>query len=161
MRTTFRCTTSRSAGVSDDTSMNGSLSYASRHGDNIVVLVRGQLLQRYPGTIVTAARWDGTSGPLTGEKQPLFKGELDSETTFVILQLTVEEAREAATTGTPFYVMLAEHPTEPRFLCVASAEEAGNATSALTAGARFHPPQRFALPVGTSRQELEYAHLLR
>lgn len=113
----------------------GTLSGGSE-GGSITLLVRGQLLRRYPGTVIYAVRAtadrciDITAAPTA----PIFAGSLDPDITFAGFDLDVTDV--TAGHGTMF--VLQEQPTEPRFgLDVPSGEAAGAvpaAWSALTWG---------------------------
>jgi hypothetical protein len=86
-------------------------------GDKIVLLVRGELLRRYPGTVIYAVRAvapDGTRVPSldpADERHPLFRGTLDPDVTFVGFPLTAAQVAE----GLGWYFVLQQQPTEPRF----------------------------------------------
>jgi hypothetical protein len=102
-------------------------------GDYIVLLVRGDLLRRYPNTIVYAARarWidgglreiqdpasDATDAEVAAIQQwPLFSGRLDPDGTFFGFRLTAAQVKGSATPpGDPgWYFVLQEHSSEPRF----------------------------------------------
>ncbi len=81
---------------------------------SLVLLVRGQLLRRFPHTVVYAApaRFDGTfdTSP-TVLKEPIFWGQVDPDVTFAGFELTREDVEPAP----GWYFVLAEQPTEPRF----------------------------------------------
>jgi hypothetical protein len=90
--------------------------------EQLVLLVRGDLLRRYPNAIVYAvkATRDGKL-PEAGAaeiKYPLFRGVREPDVTFIGFDLTEAEAR-----GTPspadaeagWFFVLQEQPTEPRF----------------------------------------------
>lgn len=85
--------------------------------DYLVLLVRGEVLRRYPSTIVYAAEaviQDGKHVLGPTEKQPLFHGTLDPDVTFVGFDLTAAQARGDDTHPGWFFV-LQEQPTAPRF----------------------------------------------
>jgi len=94
---------------------------ASRLGANsggdtdgsIVLLVRGQLLRRYPNTVVyaVAATADHRIDPAATAIAPVFAGLLDPDIAFVGFDMDVDAAK--AGTGTMF--VLQEQPAEPRF----------------------------------------------
>ena len=88
---------------------------------NVVVVLRGDLLRRYPNTVVTARK--GTTGrapdgeatfePDPDEPAPrpaLFAGRLEPDVTYVGLQLSVTEAQQPG-----WFILLTQPPTEPRF----------------------------------------------
>jgi hypothetical protein len=90
----------------------GSNSFGDADG-SIVLLVRGQLLRRYPNTLIYAApatasrRIDPSVAPIA----PVFAGFLEPDLAFVGFDLDSDAA--AAGNGTMF--VLQEQPAEPRF----------------------------------------------
>jgi hypothetical protein len=86
--------------------------------DLIVLLVRGDLLLRYPNTIVYAARASrliGEDRPLllerTEELHPIFRGTLKPDISFFGFDLTETKAKMSP----GWFFVLQEPPTEPRF----------------------------------------------
>jgi hypothetical protein len=86
---------------------------------HIVLLVRGELLRRYPNAIVYAVPAKNAT-PLTFDDtriiMPIFRGSLNPDFTFVGFPMTEKDAR----LGIPalnedYWFVIAEHPTEPRF----------------------------------------------
>jgi hypothetical protein len=81
----------------------------------VALLVRGQLLKRYPNALVYA--WRSRNGvlvesPAPGDvRTPVFSGVLDGDTTFVGFDLGSAEL----TAGDGWFFVLQEQPTEPRF----------------------------------------------
>jgi hypothetical protein len=90
---------------------------------HLVLLVRGELLRRYPSAIVYAVpATGGTVKPVfddTRIKLPIFRGSLKPDFTFIGFDLTEAEALAAkpSALGQPeeWWFVIAEHPTEPRF----------------------------------------------
>jgi hypothetical protein len=88
---------------------------ATAHGEQVVLLLRGELLRRYPSTIISAV--NAVPGPNnqrtlgTTELFPIFRGSIDPDMVFFGFALSAE----AAVAGDGWYFVLAEHPTEPRF----------------------------------------------
>jgi hypothetical protein len=85
-------------------------------GGQVALLIRGQLLRRYPNTCLYAWRADG--GQLVDSPQvphdlrsPVFAGVLGVDTTFVGFDLGGAELTE----GDGWFFVLQEQPTEPRF----------------------------------------------
>jgi hypothetical protein len=80
---------------------------------NVVLLVRGKLLRRYPNTVIYAApsttdrRIDPTAAPIA----PIFAGYLDPDIAFVGFGFDANQAESG--NGTIF--VLQEQPAEPRF----------------------------------------------
>ena len=85
-----------------------------RSGDPLLLLVRGELIRRYPNVVVYAAEAIGPSGarqPGPNEKQPIFFGRLDPDVALYGFDLDATVAR-----GNPgWFFVLQEHPSEPRF----------------------------------------------
>jgi hypothetical protein len=87
----------------------------------LVLLVRGDVLNRFPRAVVYAveAEWapDGTRRLGTNERYPLFRGSSRGDVTFVGFGLSEEEARGA--TGPPgsagWFFVIQEQPVAPRF----------------------------------------------
>ena len=88
--------------------------------DHIVLLIKGELLRRYPATMVYAVETvlDGGVRTLgTTQKLPLFQGRLDPDISFYGFDLVPAQAKgtESPTGHQGWYFVLAEHPSEPRF----------------------------------------------
>ena len=77
-----------------------------------MLLVRGELLRRYPATTIYAApaTADGGLDPDT-RLAPMFRGVVPPDITFVGFALGEDEARD--TPG--WHIVFEEHPGEPRF----------------------------------------------
>jgi hypothetical protein len=78
---------------------------------HLVLLVRGDLLRRYPSTVIYAAP-DANGRPHLDDaavKTPLFRGRLDPDVTFVGFDLAAADARDR------WWFVFEEQPTEPRF----------------------------------------------
>jgi hypothetical protein len=94
---------------------------------SLVLIVRGELLQRYPNTIIFAGKavkdpktgnivLDESAGAEAGYKHPIFGGTLGSDITFFGFNLTADEASgkdPSAPLG--YYFAFQQVPTEPRF----------------------------------------------
>lgn len=81
---------------------------------SLVLLVRGQLLRRYPNAVVYAAPAlpDGSLDPSpTVVRNPVFWGRLDPDVTFAGFDLT----REDVDPDPGWFFVIAEQPVEPRF----------------------------------------------
>ena len=91
--------------------------------DNVILLVRGELLRRYPNTVIFAGKAKAGEGGDNGrvldetdERMPIFRGTLSPDITFFGFNLSVDDARGGtATAPLGFFFVFAEHPTEPRF----------------------------------------------
>jgi hypothetical protein len=89
---------------------------------NLVLLVRGELLRRYPNTLVYAVKAkraeDGTReiDDSVPEKHPIFAGALAPDVTFFGFDLTEGQARGNRARGDEgWFFVLQEHTSEPRF----------------------------------------------
>jgi len=94
-------------------------------GDTLVLLIRGELLRRYPGTVIYAVKAvlrDGkrelaTDHPKEAndhtplEAYPIFRGTLEPDVTFVGFNLTPADM----VAGEGWFFVLQQQPTEPRF----------------------------------------------
>jgi hypothetical protein len=84
-------------------------------GGQIVLLVRGRLLKRYPNTSIYA--WRSSGGKLvnpptaTDLRTPVFTGVLGSDIAFAGFDLTDTDLN----TGDGWFFVLQQQPTEPRF----------------------------------------------
>ena len=87
-------------------------------GDLLVVLVRGELLRRYPGTAIYVQRAtfaaDGSRQLADETREPQFAGRLDPDIQFFGLPLGVSEAR-GSDTDAGWFVVLRQPPTDARF----------------------------------------------
>jgi hypothetical protein len=81
---------------------------------DLALLIRGDLLQRYPRTMIYAvqARPDGSLGE--EEKYPSFRASWGSDVTVLGFELTREQAR-GGNTGAGWFFVLQQPPTEPGF----------------------------------------------
>ncbi len=91
--------------------------------DKLVLLIRGELLRRYPGVVIYAVKAVMHGGrrelatdfpdnvPQPIESHPLFRGNLGADVTFVGFDLT----RDQVLTGDGWFFVLQQQPTEPRF----------------------------------------------
>ncbi|MDJ0762836.1 MAG: hypothetical protein QNJ97_07580 [Myxococcota bacterium] len=90
-------------------------------GDHLVLLVKGEVLRRYPRTMVYAveATLDENKKRVLGtrEKHPVFEGQLNPDIGFFGFELTPNEVHgdtdPSAHQG--WFFVLQEQPTEPRF----------------------------------------------
>jgi hypothetical protein len=82
----------------------------------LVLLVRGELLRRYPTTTIYAARAlaDGALDPAT-RLAPMFRGALAPDIVFVGFALSEEMALGIDPAGPGWYFVFEEYPGEPRF----------------------------------------------
>ncbi|MGC2305291.1 hypothetical protein [Candidatus Binatus sp.] len=111
-------------------------------GDPMVLLIRGDLVRRYPNMQVlavqaTAAAPQRTLGTI--ETAILFSGHMDPDVAFYGFPLTAVQALGTATTP-GYYFVIQEHPSEPRF---GGSMPAGS--SAAVAAALLQHPVRLAI----------------
>jgi hypothetical protein len=107
----------------------------------LVVLIRGQLMQRYPNAEVFALKATGTPTqptPGSDETLPLFASRLGTDLGFYGFPLTVAQALGGAT-DPGYYFVVQEHPSEPRF---AGKIPDGDASSAAVAARTLQNPAR-------------------
>jgi hypothetical protein len=88
----------------------------------LVLLIRGEMLRRYPNTVIYAAPAITKDGKLTlspkseEERHPLFRGTMKPDVTFIGFTLTEEEALgEAPHKPEGWFFVIQQQPTEPRF----------------------------------------------
>jgi hypothetical protein len=90
---------------------------AGATGDELVLLIRGELLRRYPGTVIYAVKAvliDGKRGLSTSssdEAYPIFRGTLDPDVNFIGFHLNPDEVVR----GEGWFFVFQQQPTEPRF----------------------------------------------
>ena len=85
-------------------------------GEQLVLLIRGELLRRYPNSVIYAVAAKREQGQLelsdpAVESHPIFRGTLKPDVTFLGFALTDKEA--IADPG--WFFVIQEQPTEPRF----------------------------------------------
>jgi hypothetical protein len=94
--------------------------------DGLVLMVRGELIRRYPNAMVLAmraGRVDGSGVPTFEDPilQPdtlatiSFHGHLPPDIALVGFQLTLEDIKAGTDDGIGWWFLVAEHPTAPRF----------------------------------------------
>jgi hypothetical protein len=79
-----------------------------------VLLLRGELLRRYPNSVIYAApavRTGQLSPKPEDERHPLFRGTLKPDVTFLGFNLQ----KEVAIADPGWFFVIQEQPTEPRF----------------------------------------------
>ena len=88
----------------------------------LVLLIRGELLRRYPNTVLYAVRAVKTNNQLDvsrkpeDERPPIFRGTLKPDVTFVGFNLSEDEALgNAPNDPNGWYFVIQQQPTEPRF----------------------------------------------
>ncbi len=98
--------------------------------DMIVLVLRGELLERYPSTVVFAQKARFATNPTTGAvdpsaprlldptaplKQPVFSSRLDPDIRLVGFPLSVADARGQRPTDPGYFFVFMERPGEPQF----------------------------------------------
>jgi len=102
-----------------NTDMGDHNNRATSGGNTLVLAIRGELLERYPGTMVYAQRGEWFGGerrPKSPEevKYPIFKAVIDPDITFLGFDITDAQAIGNATDG-GWYFIFKELPGGPRF----------------------------------------------
>jgi hypothetical protein len=131
----------------------GSTTGAPPARDQFVLLLRSVLLQRYPNASIflAPAKRAGT-GPdpnvlvpdtdVARSALPVFGGTMDPDIAFFGFPVTVTAAIGDGANALGYYVVIQEHPTEPRFGLDESVVFGSTHVSAVTA------PRGVALPIG-------------
>ncbi len=94
--------------------------------NNVILLIRGELLKRYPNAIVSAgkAKKDASSKAdpnhrildPSDERYPIFRGVLKDDMTFLGFDLSVADAYgDTAASPQGFFFVFQQQPSEPRF----------------------------------------------
>ena len=88
-----------------------------RGADHVVLLVKGELLRRFPSALVFAARavvQAGVRRPAGEQRLPIFRGQIGEDTTYVGFDLPAGQlVGTAADPG--WFVVIQERPGAPRF----------------------------------------------
>jgi hypothetical protein len=91
-----------------------SLGTNAHEGGKLVLLLRGELLRRYPNSVIYAVKANGRltlSPDPKDERHPLFRGTLKPDVTFLGFDLT----REDAIADPGWFFVIQQQPTEPEF----------------------------------------------
>jgi hypothetical protein len=128
---------------------------ASGGTTSMVLLIKAELMRRYPNAVVYAVAAtipQGQTKPRLGaqETHPIFRGTIDGDTSFFGFPLSVALAVGTGTPTSPgFFFVIQEHPSEPRFGLPANAPPdtplQPRADSAATAVAFLQRPVRLAI----------------
>jgi hypothetical protein len=91
-------------------------------GEKVVLLIRGELLRRYPNSVIYAVKAEKSGEQLdlspgsADERHPRFRGTLRPDVTFLGFDLTDTEALgEPPYDPSGWFFVIQEQPTEPRF----------------------------------------------
>jgi len=88
----------------------------SNAGGQLVLLVRGELLRRYPTTTIYAVRANADRRLAASTRlAPMFRGFVAPDVVFAGFALTEEAALGSDPAGPGWYFAFEEHPGEPRF----------------------------------------------
>ncbi len=108
----------------NDLGMNSSRLPLPGGEEHLVLLIRGDLLKRYPNTEVYAVKCNLNSDGVrvleedkSKEKHPIFHGKLKPDVRFFGFELTKTQAKGSSdkTKDQGWYFVLQEHPAEPTF----------------------------------------------
>ena len=87
--------------------------------DNIALLIRGDLLRRYPDAIIYAAKAKISGGQrvidTTDERYPIYAGSLLGDITFIGFDLSPADAQGSKQAPEGFFFVFQQHPSGPRF----------------------------------------------
>lgn len=93
-------------------------------GEDVVVVVRGDLLRHYPNTVITALRGKATESaagttfvrdPQTPSVRELFRDFLDPDITYAGLAVTLGELTAPSNDGNSWFIALTQPIDEPKF----------------------------------------------
>ena len=104
----------------------GSPTDSSKDADRFVMLMRSELLRRYPSAVIYAVKAkldaNGVRTLSSEESYPIFRGSMDPDITFFGFNLTVDEVLGIAPPETRvgldfqgYFIVIQEQPGEPRF----------------------------------------------
>lgn len=96
---------------------------ASGQGGQVVMLVKGDLIRRYPNAMFMAVEGKGAPKDTIFENPPkpgevgavAFIAKLEADTLIVGLDLTLDQVEAVGADGRIWWFMIAEHPSAPRF----------------------------------------------
>jgi hypothetical protein len=87
---------------------------ATAPGEQFVLLLRSSLLRRYPNAIIYLTPASAASSTPPADIFPIFNGAMEPDVSFVGFPIAPAAATGAGG-GPGYYVVIQEHPTEPRF----------------------------------------------
>jgi hypothetical protein len=100
---------------------NRALGAGGSTDEQFVILLRTELLRRYPTASIYAAPAVQSNGKLipdpaeANEKHPAFRGSLPPDVTFIGFDLKVRTAVGGNGAGDGYFIIIQEQPTEPHF----------------------------------------------
>lgn len=87
---------------------------ANAPAEQFVLLLRSSLLRRYPNTLIYLSPVSSSASGTAPDEFPIFNGLMDPDISFFGFRISVQAAiGDGSTTG--YFVIIQEHPTEPRF----------------------------------------------
>ncbi len=89
----------------------GELLKTGELGEQLVILIRGELLRRFPSATVSAARFENVQLQSNTEVHPQFQGRMDPDVYFFGFPLREEDIRSES----GWHFILQQQPTQPRF----------------------------------------------
>ncbi|HEY7375374.1 MAG TPA: hypothetical protein VIF57_24665 [Polyangia bacterium] len=120
--------------------------------DTLVVLIRGELIHRFPNVVVYAINSFPTTAN-TIEQHPVFSGRIGQDTAYYGFELSVTDVRG---TNPAWYFVMQEQPAEPRFHVppnvtpgakfLEPGQISGVTNAAQFAAATFRDPVRVVVP---------------
>jgi hypothetical protein len=132
------------APINDWATLGANAAPGTPGGDPLVLVIRGDLVRRYPNMQVSAiqASQPGPARTLGSgsETKILFSGRMDPDVAFYGFPLTAAVALGSTTTA-GYYFIIQEHPSEPRFGGAIPA----NSSAAAVAAALLQHPVRLAI----------------
>lgn len=91
----------------------------AQNNDSLVLLIRGELLRRYPNSVIYAVKAvskQELSRDPAEESHPIFRGTLKPDVTFLGFELSRKKViGDEATDDPGWFFVIQEQPTEPRF----------------------------------------------
>lgn len=91
----------------------------AQNNENLVLLIRGELLRRYPNSVIYAVKAvskQELSRDPAEESHPIFRGTLKPDVTFLGFELSRKKViGDEATDDPGWFFVIQEQPTEPRF----------------------------------------------
>jgi hypothetical protein len=127
---------------------------ATTANGKFVILMRSELLQRYPTASIYAVPAVSVNGKRAlstdpdGEKYPAFRGSLPPDVTFIGFDLTTQQI----SAGEGYFIVIQEQPAEPRF-----AMDSGIAPAGVYLSAASGPPA--GLPLRGLQWRQNSAHM--
>lgn len=87
---------------------------AGADDQQLVLLIRGEVMQRYPGTVIYASPAVDAATPGEEKRHPVFRAALGPDITCLGFDLTADEVR-GGEDGPGWFFVLEQPPAQPRF----------------------------------------------